>query len=36
VLPDGMSPELVRKIMIDNPYATYARLNGAGSKETAA
>jgi predicted TIM-barrel fold metal-dependent hydrolase len=36
VLPDGMSPELVRKIMIDNPYATYARLNGARSKETAA
>jgi hypothetical protein len=25
-LPEGMSPELVRKIMIDNPYATYGRL----------
>jgi predicted TIM-barrel fold metal-dependent hydrolase len=25
-LPEGMSPELVRKVMIDNPYATYGRL----------
>jgi predicted TIM-barrel fold metal-dependent hydrolase len=26
VLPEGLSPDLVRKIMIDNPYATYPRL----------
>ena len=26
-LPDGLSEELVRKIMIDNPLATYGRLN---------
>ena len=26
VLPEGLSPDLVRKIMIDNPRATYARL----------
>jgi len=26
VLPEAMSPELVRKIMIDNPHATYSRL----------
>ena len=25
-LPDGLSADLVRKIMIDNPYATYERL----------
>ncbi len=25
-LPDGLSPELVRKIMVENPRATYARL----------
>jgi len=25
-LPEGMSQEMVRKIMIDNPYATYGRL----------
>ena len=25
-LPEGMSPDLVRKIMIDNPFATYPRL----------
>jgi hypothetical protein len=25
-LPEGLSRELVRKIMIDNPRATYARL----------
>jgi predicted TIM-barrel fold metal-dependent hydrolase len=25
-LPDGLSPDLVRKIMIDNPLATYGRL----------
>jgi predicted TIM-barrel fold metal-dependent hydrolase len=26
VLPPGLSAELVRKIMIDNPLATYGRL----------
>ena len=26
VLPKGLSSDLVRKIMIDNPYATYGRL----------
>src|SRR5438477_5831201 len=26
VLPDGISPDLVRKMMIDNPCATYGRL----------
>jgi hypothetical protein len=26
VLPAGLSPDLVRKIMIDNPFATYGRL----------
>ena len=25
-LPEGLSAELVGKIMIDNPYATYSRL----------
>ena len=25
-LPDGLSSDLVRKIMIDNPLATYGRL----------
>jgi predicted TIM-barrel fold metal-dependent hydrolase len=25
-VPPGLSPELVRKIMVDNPRATYARL----------
>ena len=34
VLPEGMSPELVRKIMIDNPHATYARLKDSSAKET--
>jgi predicted TIM-barrel fold metal-dependent hydrolase len=33
VLPEGMSPELVRKIMIDNPHATYTRLNSAATQE---
>jgi predicted TIM-barrel fold metal-dependent hydrolase len=33
-LPEGMSPELVRKIMIDNPYATYGRLKQTVIKET--
>jgi len=32
VLPPGLSPDLVRKIMIDNPLATYGRLQLA--KET--
>jgi predicted TIM-barrel fold metal-dependent hydrolase len=26
VLPDGLSPALVRKITVDNPLATYSRL----------
>jgi predicted TIM-barrel fold metal-dependent hydrolase len=25
-LPEGLPPDLVRKIMIDNPHATYPRL----------
>jgi predicted TIM-barrel fold metal-dependent hydrolase len=25
-LPAGLTPDLVRKIMIDNPHATYPRL----------
>ena len=29
VLPEGISSDLVRKIMIDNPLATYPRLNAA-------
>jgi predicted TIM-barrel fold metal-dependent hydrolase len=29
VVPDGFSPALRRKIAIDNPLATYPRLNGA-------
>jgi predicted TIM-barrel fold metal-dependent hydrolase len=33
VLPEGLSPELVRKIMIDNPHATYARLKESIAKE---
>jgi predicted TIM-barrel fold metal-dependent hydrolase len=33
VLPEGMSPDLVRKIMIDNPHATYSRLNSAATQE---
>ena len=32
VLPPGLSPDLVRKIMIDNPLKTYGRLQPA--KET--
>jgi hypothetical protein len=32
-LPAGMSGELVRKIMIDNPYATYGRLKQLALKE---
>jgi predicted TIM-barrel fold metal-dependent hydrolase len=33
VLPDGLSPDLVRKIMIDNPHATYIRLKQPVTKE---
>ena len=33
-LPEGMSPALVRKVMIDNPYATYGRLKQAAIRET--
>jgi predicted TIM-barrel fold metal-dependent hydrolase len=33
VLPEAMSPELVRKIMIDNPHATYTRLRSAATQE---
>ena len=29
VLPEGISPDLVRKIMVDNPHATYPRLKVA-------
>jgi uncharacterized protein len=32
-LPVGLSPDLVRKIMIDNPLATYGRLNHLAAKE---
>jgi predicted TIM-barrel fold metal-dependent hydrolase len=34
VLPEGMSPDLVRKIMIDNPHATYGRLRDTVQQET--
>ena len=34
VLPEGMSSDLVRKIMIDNPHATYPRLKQPVAKET--
>ena len=34
VLPEGMSADLVRKIMIDNPLATYGRLKQSAIKET--
>ena len=33
VLPEGISPDLVRKIMIDNPHATYAASEAAGWSE---
>jgi predicted TIM-barrel fold metal-dependent hydrolase len=33
-LPEGISADLVRKIMIDNPHATYPRLTQAATKET--
>jgi hypothetical protein len=32
-LPDGISADLVRKIMIDNPYATYTRLKQPAVQE---
>ena len=38
VLPPGVSPELIRKMTIDNPMATYSRLSQAapvGKKEMA-
>jgi hypothetical protein len=28
-----MSPELVRKIMVDNPHATYSRLKSGAKQE---
>ena len=31
VLPEGISSDLVRKIMIDNPLATYPRLRDGGA-----
>jgi uncharacterized protein len=33
-LPEGISSDLVRKIMIDNPHATYPRLKQSAVKET--
>src|SRR5437762_13399395 len=33
VLPKGLSPDLVRKIMVDNPMATYGRLGQSATKE---
>ena len=33
-LPDGLSDDLVRKIMIDNPFATYGRLKQPTARET--
>jgi uncharacterized protein len=32
-LPDGLSPDLVRKIMIDNPRNTYARLSDSSDAD---
>jgi len=32
-LPEGLSGDLVRKIMIDNPFATYPRLKEAVTRE---
>jgi hypothetical protein len=34
-LPEGISPALVNKIMIDNPLATYSRLKESAIRETA-
>jgi predicted TIM-barrel fold metal-dependent hydrolase len=36
VLPEGLSAELVRKIMIDSPHATYGRLPQQVARETPA
>jgi predicted TIM-barrel fold metal-dependent hydrolase len=33
-LPEGLSADLVRKIMIDNPFATYQRLTQEVARET--
>ena len=33
VLPEGLPPDLIRKIMIDNPLATYSRLALTAAKE---
>jgi uncharacterized protein len=33
VLPKGLSSDLVRKVMIDNPHATYPRLKLPAVKE---
>jgi len=33
-LPEGLSDDLVRKIMIDNPHATYGRLKQPVLEET--
>jgi hypothetical protein len=34
VLPEAMAPDLVRKVMVDNPLATYGRLTQSALKET--
>ena len=34
VLPEGLSSDLVRKIMIDNPLATYGRLQQVARETT--
>jgi len=34
VLPEGLSADLVRKIMIDNPLATYGRLQQVARETT--
>jgi len=33
-LPKGLSSDLTRKIMIDNPFATYGRLKQPTARET--
>jgi len=33
-LPEGLPADLVRKIMVDNPLATYGRLQQSALKET--
>ena len=35
VVPEGFSPDLIRKIAIDNPYAVYRRLQRVNSQSTA-